>query len=195
MPTAYQFCPTGDNITDGCCAGSGSSFTQASATVAVGTLIKSVSSPMVYYYASNGKRYVMTSKDVISSWYNSGQDLLTGSSSICRNVKELPAAEIASIAIGGNVDIRPGTYIIKIASDPKLYVVSRGRMIRPLATSGLAEQIFPGSSTQRLKTIPDAFFGGYKIGTTINLAADYSATAEYDYGAPSTMERELGIIY
>jgi hypothetical protein len=148
---------------------------------------------MVYYYASNGKRYVMTGKDVIASWYNQGQDLLTGASGVCRNVKQLSATDLSNIPLGGNVDIRPGTYILKIASDPKLYVVSRGRTLRPLAGSGLAEQIFSGTSSQRLRIIPDAFFGGYKIGATITSAADFNASAEYDYGSPNTMERELGI--
>ena len=100
---------------------------------------------------------------------------------------------MGAITIGGNVDIRPGTYVVKIASDPKLYVVSRGRTIRPLAGSGLAEQIFPGTSTQRLRIIPDAYFADYKIGATITSVADYSATAEYDWGSPNTIERELGI--
>lgn len=191
--SAYRFCLTDDNITEGCCANSGSSFAQAGASVAAGSLIKSAASPMVYYYASNGKRYVMTGKDVIASWYNQGQDLLTGASSACRNVKQLSASDLSAIPLGGNVDIRPGTYVLKIASDPKLYVVSRGRTLRPLAESGLAEQIFTGTSTQRLRTIPDAFFGGYKMGATITTPADYSATAEYDWSSPNTMERELGI--
>jgi hypothetical protein len=188
VSSAYQFCPTGDNITDGCCTYGTATFTQSGLPITAGSLIKSVSSPMVYYYSSNGKRYVMTSQDVMASWYDTGADLLSGSSSVCRNVKQLSAADMSSITIGGNADIRPGTYIVKIASDPKLYVVSRGRTIRPLASSALAEQIFPGTSTQRIKIIPDAFFSGYHIGTTIISAADYNPTDEYNV----TMESELG---
>ncbi len=190
----FSFCPVADNdLSQGCCATGGATFAKASATLTPGTLIKSESSSMVYYYASNGKRYVFTGKDVLASWYDSSQDLLTGTSTMCQNVKQISATQMGAITIGGNVDIRPGTYVVKIASDPKLYVISRGRTIRPLATSGLAEQIFPGTSTQRLRIIPDAYFVGYKIGATITSSADYSATAEYNWDAPNTMEQELGI--
>ena len=116
----FSFCPVADNdLSQGCCATGGATFPKASATLASGTLIKSESSSMVYYYASNGKRYVFTGKDVLASWYDSSQDLLTGTSTMCQNVKQLTAMQMGAITIGGNVDIRPGTYVVKTASDPK----------------------------------------------------------------------------
>ncbi len=195
-PTAavatYSFCPTGDNITDGCCV-SGGAFAARPATLALsaGALIRGTSSPTVYYYASNNKRYVMTGKDVMNSWY--GSSPASDSADVCKNVMQLPDSEVSAIPLGGNVAIRPGTLIIKIASDPKLYVIARNRTIRPLASSDIAAQIYPIFSTKLTKVIPDAFFSEYTIGATVNAASDYDYNAEYDWAAPNTMDRELGI--
>jgi len=188
-PSAFTFCPVGDStLSQGCCASAGSSFAQGALPLSAGTLIKGASSSMVYYYAANGKRYVFTGKDVLASWYDSTQDILTGTSSMCQNVSQLSDADLSTITIGGNVDIKPGTYIIKVASDPSLYVVSRGRTIRKLASAILAEQIFPGSSTQRLRVVADAFFTGYLIGQPVVAASDYDPKLEY---GSSSIEQEI----
>jgi hypothetical protein len=190
VASSFAFCPTGDGLSQGCCASGNAAFAAASLPITPGTLIRGTSSPMVYYYSSNGKRYVFTGKDVLASWYNSTQDMLSGTSSMCQNVKQLADSDISTITIGGNVDIRPGTYIIKIASDPALYVVSRGRTIHKLASTSLAELIFPGTSTQRLRVVPDAFFTGYAVGSPITSSADYNPTIEY---GSSTIEQEVSV--
>ena len=191
VASSFAFCPTSDGLSQGCCASGNATFTTASLPITPGTLIRGASSPMVYYYSSNGKRYVFTGKDVLASWYNSTQDMLTGTSSMCQNVRQLADSDLATITIGGNVDIRPGTYIIKVASDPSLYVVSRGRTIHKLASSSLAELIFPETSTQRLRVVSDAFFTGYMIGSPLTSTADYNPTVEY---GSSTIEQEISAI-
>jgi len=155
----------------------------------VGKMIRGTTSPMVYYYAANGKRYVFTTKDVLASWYNTSQEIVAGSSSMCYKVQQLSDSDLAAIPIGGNVNIRPGTYLIKITSDPKLYVVTRGRVIRPLANNDLAAIIFPGSSSGRIRVVPDAFFTGYSQGQAITAASDYNPTTEYS----TVIENELGV--
>lgn len=187
-----KFCSTGDGATQGCCAAVGASFAIGSLPLPAGTLIRGTSSPMVYYYASDGKRYVMTGQDVMVSWYESGDNLINGTSGVCRNVRQLTDSGLATIPVGGNVGLRPGTYVIKIASDPKLYVIARNRTIRALASNDLAEKIFPGSSALRLRTVPDVFFSGYKAGPAVTSVSDYDPSAEYDWGKPNTLERELG---
>lgn len=184
---AFQFCPVADNdLSQGCCVTGGGAFARASAALTAGTLIRSDSSTMVYYYAANGKRYVMTGKDVMTSWYNASTDLLSGSSNVCQNVKQISDAQMGAIMIGGNVGIRPGTYIIKIESSPKLYVVAHNRTIRPISVD-VAQSLFAGAATARVKVVPDAYFTGYKQGSDVSSATDYSPTAEYN----TTIENEL----
>jgi hypothetical protein len=83
------------------------------------------------------------------------------------------------MTIGGNVTIRPGSYIVKIASDAKLYVVSKGKVLRWLSTPDLAEQLYPGTSAQRIRIVPDAFFTNYYIGQEVQSTSDYDPAAEW----------------
>src|SRR5688572_23968188 len=79
-----------------------------------GTLIKG-SMPAVYYCGADGKRYVFTNDKAFMTWYSdfSGIQVLTD-------------AALGEITIGGNVTYRPGKKMIKIQSDPKVYVINRG---------------------------------------------------------------------
>jgi hypothetical protein len=146
------------------------------------------SNSFVYLYATNDKRYVFTNEDVITSWFTSFDGGQLGDlQNVCNTVNELSDVELASITIGGNVTIRPGSDIVKIASDPALYVVARGKVLRKLATADLAEKIYPGSSAQRTRVIPEAFFVNYSIGLDVSNASDYDPAAEW---AAADMETE-----
>ncbi len=206
-----DFCPVGDSkISQGCCVTGGATFEHSAASLLKpGDLFRGVSFEMVYYLASDGKRYVFPSKDTLVSWYSTGQDLLDGKSDVCNRVKLISDVDLAGTIIGGNVSIRPGTYLVKIDSDPVVYAISRNRTLHAIGWQGptdypiegqYAEMIFPGTSLQRLRIIPDAFFTNYWMGITyqryngLEVPADtYDPAAEYDYAAPNTMEAELGI--
>jgi len=187
------FCPVNDStISQGCCMPNGSSFSRPSLSDLThqpnAYILVKGSNSFVYLYATNDKRYVFTSKDVITSWFTSFDGGQLGDlQNVCNTVNELSDVELASITIGGNVTIRPGSDIVKIASDPALYVVARGKVLRKLATADLAEKIYPGSSAQRTRVIPEAFFVNYSIGLDVSNASDYDPAAEW---AAADMETE-----
>jgi hypothetical protein len=187
------FCPVNDStISQGCCMPDGSFFAspllselthQPNAYI----LVKG-SNSIVYLYATNDKRYVFTSKDVITSWFTSFDGGQLGDlRNVCNTVNELSDVELAGITIGGNVTIRPGSAIVKIASDPTLYVVARGKVLRKLASADLAEKLYPGTSAQRIRVIPDAFFVNYYIGMSVNGVSDYDPASEW---ATANLETE-----
>jgi len=83
--------------------------TQA-AVASAGDLIKQSGNSSVYYLGSDSKRYVFPNQATYMSWYNDFS-----------MVKVIPQAELESYGIGGNVTVRPGTKLVKITTNPKVY--------------------------------------------------------------------------
>lgn len=118
-----------------------------------GSLIKPASSTAVYYCGADGKRYVFTSDKVYFTWYTDFSLVIT-----------LTDTEIASIPLGGNVTYRPGIRMVKIQSDPKVYVVERGGLLRWVQSQLAAETLYGANWAKQIDDVSDAFFFNYQIG-------------------------------
>jgi len=171
----------------GCCG----QFQDDSGWPNVGELFKG-SLPPVYYYGSDGKRYVFTTSVVLDSWYGvvKKDGVTISDSNICTRVKQSPDETLALIPLGGNVTLRPGVYVTGITTDPKRYVISRGHELHWLESDAIGEQIYPGTYEARIRRVPDAFFANYVVGMS------YSYGGQYDLGAALavTLEQDLGIV-
>lgn len=121
-----------------------------------GTLIKPASSKAVYYCGADGKRYVFTSDKVYFTWYSD----FTG-------VQTLTDEQIATIPLGGNVTYRPGIRMVKIQSDPKVYVVERGGVLRWVQSQVAAETLYGENWAKQIDDVSDAFFFNYQIGDPV----------------------------
>lgn len=132
-----------------------------------GHLIKGTSYTTVYFLGADGKRYVFPNEKTYLSWFNTFS-----------YVKQIADAELMKTSLGGNVTYKPGTRLIKIETDPKVYVVTRGGVIRWLKTEDVAEQLYGKDWTKRVDDMPDAFFTNYKDGQPIESFNDFSPTAE-----------------
>ena len=127
-----------------------------------GSLIKG-SRPAVYYFAENGKRYVFPNEKTYFSWYKNFNGVI-----------EIPDNVLSTIPIGGNVTYRPGVKMVKITTDPKVYAVDRGGILRWVATEQLAKTLYNINWANQIDDIPDAFFINYRIGTAINTAEEFT---------------------
>jgi hypothetical protein len=158
-----------------------------------GMLIKG-SQPMVYYYGSDAKRYVFPTRTELVSWYDwHEEDPTIKRPDICRNVREFPDDVLATVPIGGNVTVRPGTYLVRNASGSEVLVVGRYQLLHR-TDEGVLHKLFP-NAIDRVYTVADAFFVNYGGGLNITNASQYDPHVEYDWGAPaSTLEYELGIL-
>ena len=136
----------------------------------INSLIKG-SSPTVYWYASNGKRYVFPNIKTFYTWY-SIQDL--------SRVQTLSDQELSTIALGGNVTYRPGAKLVKVATDPKVYAVSRYGVLRWVTSEYVARTLYGSNWTQWVEDVPDTFFTNYTIGAAIYNASDYNVSNEYN---------------
>jgi hypothetical protein len=136
------------------------------ASVATGSLVKG-SLSIVYYLGADNKRYVFPNDKVYFSWYS---DFST--------VQTISDADLAAYPLAGNVTYRPGTRLVKIQSDPKVYAVEKGGVLRWLNSESAAVAIFGANWNQRVDDIADAFFVNYSVGSPISMLSDYNPTSE-----------------
>ncbi len=124
-----------------------------------GSRIRSASNPAVYYCGADGKRYVFPNDKVYASWFTGFDGVITVSD-----------AELAAAMLGGNVTYKPGVRLVKITTDPKVYAVDRGGVLRHVATPELAAQLYGSGWAKQVHDIPDAFFINYRIGDPVTTA-------------------------
>lgn len=128
----------------------------SAASLSAGDLIKA-SGPAVYYYASDAKRYVFPNEKTYFSWYNDFS-----------GIKTITDSELAAIAIGGNVTVRPGTKLVKIMTDPKVYAVTKCGTLHWLESETVAKALYGDAWATRVIDVPDSFFVNYTVGSSIS---------------------------
>lgn len=130
----------------------------ATVTLSAGDNIKGTG-PAVYFYASNGKRYVYPHSREYSSWYKDFS-----------NVKTVSDEQLASIEIGGNITHRPGTYLVKIQSDSKTYAVEPGGKLRWITSEDIAKSLYGANWAKMVRDVYDLVFKDYTKGTDLTSA-------------------------
>ncbi|MFA5318654.1 MAG: fibronectin type III domain-containing protein [Patescibacteria group bacterium] len=137
----------------------------AEASIQVDSLIKG-SDSAVYYYAADGNRYVFPNSKTFNSWF---VDFL--------KVSVITDEEMAQIPLKGNVTYRPGIRMVKITTNPEVYAVAKGGILRSLKTEAMAEQLYGADWNKKIDDVPDSFFTNYIIGAPIEIAEDYIPSA------------------
>jgi len=133
-----------------------------------GQLIKA-SQAAVYYYSSDGKRYVFPNESVFKTWYEDFNSVIV-----------ISDAELASIQIGGNITYKPGARMVKIKTDPKVYAVAQGGVLRWVADESVARAIYGSNWATLVNDVSDAYFSNYVIGTKVASANDFSPITEFN---------------
>lgn len=121
-----------------------------------GSLIKPAGSTAVYYCGANGKRYAFPNDRAYFTWYTD-----------FKSVQTLSDEAIAAVPLGGNVTYRPGVKMIKIQSDPSVYAVSKGGILRWVQTESAARALYGDDWAKKVDDVSDAFFFSYTIGEPI----------------------------
>jgi hypothetical protein len=129
----------------------------SAATLMNGDLIKA-SGPAVYYY-SNGRRFVFPNEATYRSWFADFS-----------GVRTITDSELAAIMIGGNVTMRPGTSLVKITTDPRVYAVTRGGVLHWVESEQIAIALFGSNWARRVVDVPDQLFVNYSIGSSVSTA-------------------------
>lgn len=126
------------------------------------------SGPAVYYRSGDGTRYVFPNEKVYFSWYPDFS-----------NIRAVSDEELADMPIGGTVTYKPGTRLVKITTDPKVYAVGAGGLLRWVTSESLAKALYGSAWAKNVHDIPDAFFADYRTGNPIMSAEDYHPDDPY----------------
>jgi hypothetical protein len=129
-------------------------------------LIKGADSATVYYVGNDGKRYVFPDSKVYFSWYDRYSSVTTVSPEV-----------LAGFTLGGVVNYRPGS-LVKIQTDPKVYIVAKGGNLLWLAGDQLPVKFFGANWATLVNDIPDSFFTNYIIGNTLQNDTAYEPLFE-----------------
>lgn len=159
----------------------------AATTVNSGDLIRGTSFSAVYYMGADGFRYVFPNDKTYFTWYSDFDD-----------VKFITDAELAAIQMGGNVTYKGGSKMIKINTDPKVYFVTDGGTLRPIADEAAAIALYGSTWNKQIDDVPDGFFANYNVSTDDVTSADaslvnaaYAATINIDRGLTAPKEIEI----
>lgn len=125
------------------------------------------STSAIYYKAMNGKRYVFPDQQTYLSWYNSFSE-----------VKQITNEEMAMLPLAGIVTVRPGVDLVKIQTDPRVYAVAKGGVLRWIESEEIAAQLYGPNWQNAVLDVSDAFFVNYQAGESINEIADFDPFLE-----------------
>jgi hypothetical protein len=122
-----------------------------------GALIKLSESDTLYYCGADSKRYYFPNDKIFFTWYDDFDE-----------VEIISASTMAEIPLGGNVTYRPGSKMIKIQTDPKVYAVEKGGTLRHVISEEIAEELYGQNWKEQIDDIPDSFFVNYRIGEVVS---------------------------
>lgn len=142
--------------------------------------VKTLSDTAVYYYASNGKRYVFPNEKVYFTWYPDFSQ-----------VRIIPLDQMALVPIGGNITYRPASKLVKFQTDPKVYLPTKGGVIRWIKTEDIAKTWFGSDWNKSVDDISEAFYVNYTFGDPIESA--YYTSLQVIADTARTVNENLGL--
>jgi plastocyanin len=144
-----------------------------------GDLIKG-SERTVYYFASNGRRYVFPNQSTYFTWYKDFS-----------GVKTISDGALSTIPLGENVTYRPGSRMLKLTSAKTVYVVDQGGVLRAIASEQLAKTLYGISWGSQINDLPDVFWSNYHVGTPIETAPEYTPANAMTQTATINQDKKL----
>ena len=132
---------------------SGFFFTTQVQAATSGDLVMCPEFDSVYFLADDGKRYVFPNENIYFSWYEDFND-----------VSVISCDDLADLTIGGVVFYQPGTDLVKIPSDPTVYIVEDDGLLRPLQGEDQAIALYGDDWAERVDDLDESFFGPYEVG-------------------------------
>ncbi len=120
------------------------------------TLIRTEAVSTVYYCGQDGGRYVFQNEKTFFSWYDDFD-----------NVKYVTPEVMASIPFKGVVTYKPGVYMVKLPSVPKVFAVSSHSTLRWIPSGDLAEDLYGPNWASKVHDLSEAFYPAYEIGESI----------------------------
>lgn len=122
------------------------------------------------YYMEGLVRHFVSGDSVLESWWGADD------CGVCEQVTLIDDVTVLQYVLDANLTIRPGAFIIGIASDPSRYVIDACATIRNTDDVTL-EAIYGIDWLNFVRIVPDIFFVDYTMGPDVVTAADYDLLA------------------
>lgn len=123
-------------------------------------LVKTENSKSVYYIRGN-RRYIFLNEQIYKTWYPDFS-----------SVQLISETKIAEYMIGGRVKPYPNRMMIKMKTDPRVYVVSDAGKIRWVTSEALAQELFGHAWAKKIVDISDAEIAGFELGAPLEKIED-----------------------
>lgn len=130
---------------------------ETSVPLVPGDLIKGATSG-IHYYGEDYKRHLFPNENTFYSWLTADDFNLA---------KTLPDAELTSLPAGKDVTIRPGTYLVKIQSDPKSYALTNCGQLHWIESEAITLALYGANWANKIVDVPESIFGQYTQSTPI----------------------------
>ncbi len=121
----------------------------------------------VYYIGTDAKRHAFPNGRVFATWYANFDD-----------VKSVTVERLGQYALGANITYRPGARMVKFTTDPKVYAVGRGGVLRWVKTEAAAIALYGNDWNKKIDDIADAFYANYNFGTDVETTTDFNPVTE-----------------
>ncbi|MBI4098773.1 MAG: hypothetical protein HY437_01935 [Candidatus Magasanikbacteria bacterium] len=149
-----------------------------------GELIKIQSSDAVYYVGTDLKRYVFSGERVYKTWYDNFD-----------TVKTVGSEELNSIPLAGVVTYRPGSRMIKIPDDPKVYVIGANGLARHIATEEIATVLYGTDWNKKIDDLAASLFiGVYTFGDGVTLTTQFDPVAARTAATSISIDKGLPVL-
>jgi hypothetical protein len=119
----------------------------------------------VYVLDEAGVRHAFPTESVFGSWWENFED-----------VEVVESDVLAGYALLKNVTVRPGTSLVKIVSDPRVYAVEPDGILRWITSETIARTLYGDAWASRVVDVPDGFFANYTQGENLTTAVHPDGT-------------------
>lgn len=126
-----------------------------------GDLVKTATSSSVYLIGEDGKRHAFPNQTVFASWGYDFADVMT-----------ITPEVMVTYALGGNVTLKPATYLVKITTVPKVYAVAPDAELRWIVDEETAIELYGLNWAKNVVDVADVFWRNYTVGEEIDEESD-----------------------
>ncbi|GEM_PF-5333687 len=148
--------------------------------IKIGDVLTSNGLESSYYMAPTMKRYVFPNQATLQTWYPVPEF----------TIKNIDRKTLEAIPLAGNVTYRAGMRIIKFATDPEYYVVSKGGVLHAASTSILAT-LYGTNWNKRVDALEEYYRTNYVIASPLSSSSDYSPIDEYNSSPTISVDKGL----
>lgn len=130
--------------------------TEESAPCTAGALMRTPEVSTVYYCGRDGGRYVFQDEGTYFSWFENFDDVIT-----------ISGDEMSVIPLKGVITYKPGSFMLKLPSVPKVYAVGQGGVLHWIPSQEVAEALYGSKWASFIRDLPESFYPAYSLGSHV----------------------------